>query len=114
VDNEHTVGLVGAFPAGRIHPVEVAGEQMVIVCVDGEHYACAAICSHAHAYFDDGRIDGFELCCPLHAGRFDVRTGEATHRPAREPIRTYPLRRQGQEIIVTISSNATQDDQTNG
>lgn len=103
MSDEHRVGTVDDFAEGGIHPVELDGEEIVVVRVGDEVFACAAICSHAHAYFDQGRVEGYELFCPFHAGRFDLRTGEATHRPAREPISTYPVRIEDCQVVISTS-----------
>jgi nitrite reductase/ring-hydroxylating ferredoxin subunit len=40
----------------------------------------------------DGFVDGTEIECPKHNGRFNVATGEAVASPARTALRTYPCR----------------------
>ena len=40
----------------------------------------------------EGFVEGDEIECPWHSGRFSIRTGEATAMPADEPIRAYPVR----------------------
>ncbi len=40
--------------------------------------------------------------CPLHAGRFDVRTGKAMCEPLEEDIRTFAVKEEGGEIFVEI------------
>ncbi len=58
---------------------------------DGPHVT-AARCSHGGADLCDGYLDGHLIECPLHQGRFDVRTGEARGRPATRPIEVYACR----------------------
>jgi nitrite reductase/ring-hydroxylating ferredoxin subunit len=42
--------------------------------------------------------------CPLHQGLFDVRTGEAMGPPCVEPVRTFAVRRDGEELLVSLNS----------
>jgi nitrite reductase/ring-hydroxylating ferredoxin subunit len=37
-------------------------------------------------------LRGYQLICPLHGRSFDIRDGCATGKPARNPIRSFPLR----------------------
>jgi 3-phenylpropionate/trans-cinnamate dioxygenase ferredoxin subunit len=49
----------------------------------------------SEGYLEDGCIE-----CPLHQARFDIRTGAAMCAPATEPLRTYPVKREGDEIFI--------------
>jgi 3-phenylpropionate/trans-cinnamate dioxygenase ferredoxin subunit len=40
----------------------------------------------------DGEIEGNEIICPRHGGRFDIHTGKATSLPALVDIPAYPVR----------------------
>ena len=53
----------------------------------------------ASGWFDKGEIE-----CPLHAGRFDARTGKATAPPCVDDLKTYPVRVEGGEIEVKLDS----------
>ena len=44
-----------------------------------------------------------EIECPLHAGRFDIKTGKATAPPCVDDIKTYPVRVEGGEIQVKLT-----------
>jgi nitrite reductase/ring-hydroxylating ferredoxin subunit len=49
-------------------------------------------CTHGEASLSDGFVEGDEVECPFHSGKFCVRDGRATAFPAEEPIRVYPAR----------------------
>ena len=70
--------------------------------IDGELFATDDICTHAYARLSDGWLDRNEIECPLHAGRFDVKTGAATAPPCVDPVKTYPVRVEGDEIQVKL------------
>jgi len=70
----------------------VDGVGLVICRFRDEYYALENQCSHALSTFDEGRMRGYRLHCPLHGASFDVRDGSAQSLPAKKPIRTFPLR----------------------
>ena len=65
-------------------------------------YATDNLCSHGQARLCDGFVEGHEIECPLHQGRFDLRTGQASAEPAVEAIKTYPVRIEGGRVYVQI------------
>jgi naphthalene 1,2-dioxygenase system ferredoxin subunit len=50
----------------------------------------------------NGFLEGREIECPLHQGRFDVCTGKALCAPLTENIRTYPVRIDQSRIWVKL------------
>jgi 3-phenylpropionate/trans-cinnamate dioxygenase ferredoxin subunit len=83
---------------------EVNGVSVLICRVKGEYYAVANRCSHASQPLASGKLDGYELVCPLHGARFDVRTGQQTAPPATRPIKTFPLRMEGSTVHLEVSA----------
>ncbi len=61
--------------------------------MDGAFYAIADTCSHGQASLAEGWLEGFEIECPVHSGRFDIRSGAPLAFPVTEPVATYALRR---------------------
>lgn len=62
---------------------------LAVFQLDGEFFVTADTCSHGEASLCDGFVEGCEIECPWHAGKFDIRTGQATAFPAIEPIQIY-------------------------
>ena len=92
----------GELSAGEVIGVEVGGRLIAIYDCNGELFATDNVCTHAYACLSDGWLDGTTIECPLHAARFDVRSGEVLDPPATEDLRTYPVRRAGDEIEVKL------------
>jgi glycine betaine catabolism B len=44
-----------------------------------------AVCSHEDGPLQHGTLDGYEVECPWHGSKFDIRTGEVTNPPADTP-----------------------------
>ena len=83
---------------------EVNGTGIAICRFRDEYFAIENRCSHALATFDEGRMRGYRIMCPLHGGTFDIRNGSCTGLPATQPIRSFPLRITDGMIEVAISS----------
>lgn len=83
--------------------LEVAGREIAVFGLDGQFYATDNICTHGHARLCDGFLLGEEIECPLHQGRFDVRTGQPTCEPVTEALRTYPIRIEGGRVFVALT-----------
>jgi 3-phenylpropionate/trans-cinnamate dioxygenase ferredoxin subunit len=88
----HRACAVADIAPGNCFRVEIEDEDIVLVNVDSEFYACSNICSHDYAVLHEGEIEGDQIICPLHLAHFDVRTGEALSPPAYEALTTYPVR----------------------
>ena len=43
-----------------------------------------------------------EVECPCHGSRFDVKSGAVRFLPATAPIATYPVKVEGEDILVEI------------
>jgi naphthalene 1,2-dioxygenase ferredoxin component len=87
---------------GEVLGVDVAGRSIALYAVDSEVFATDNICTHAYACLSDGWLDGEVIECPLHAARFDIRTGKVLDPPATEDLKTYPARVVGDEIQIQI------------
>lgn len=97
-----TVASASGLAPGDIAGAKVGGAEIVVYNVDGAFYATSNICTHADAFLSDGWLDGDEIECPLHAGRFDVRTGKALCAPVEVDVKTYPVRVIDDEVQVRI------------
>jgi 3-phenylpropionate/trans-cinnamate dioxygenase ferredoxin subunit len=58
---------------------------------DGELFAIDDTCTHQDASLAEGWLEGCEVECPLHASRFDLRTGAVDAPPAKLPVRTHAV-----------------------
>ena len=100
--NWTTVMPLDAVPDGEPIEVEVDGRQIALYRVEGDVYATDAICTHAHARLAEGFLEGHEIECPLHQGRFDVRTGKALCPPLTEDVCIYSVRVQDGEVLIDV------------
>jgi nitrite reductase/ring-hydroxylating ferredoxin subunit len=99
------VARVRDVPPGEMLAAEVAGKQIVVFHLeDDTWHATDNVCTHAFALLSDGWLDRDVIECPLHAGRFDVRTGKALGAPAEEDLARYPVRIEGEQIMVGLGA----------
>ena len=87
---------------GEVIGVEVAGNSIALYETEGQLFATDNICTHAYACLSDGWLDGEVIECPLHAARFDIRSGKVLDPPATEDLKTYPVRIVDGEIQVRL------------
>ena len=83
--------------------VLVQGRDIALFRIGDAVYATDNLCTHGHARLCDGFIEGHDIECPLHQGRFDLRSGQPTCAPATEPIKTYPVRIEGGRVFLSVT-----------
>jgi apoptosis-inducing factor 3 len=93
---------VADLQPGSVLRVEVAGRAIALYNLDGAFYATDEICTHAYASLAEGFVDGETIECPLHGATFSIKTGEALSAPATEPLATYAVRVDGDELLVAV------------
>ncbi len=95
-------GTLDDIPAGRVKLLLYEPDELrIAVCnVDGEYYAIEDVCTHDGGPLDQGDLEGDEIECPRHGARFNVRTGDATLMPAVMPVRTFPIKIEGDRVLV--------------
>jgi len=84
----------------QMKAVEVGDEIICVVNVEGKYYAIDNICTHEGGPLADGSLEGYEVECPWHGSKFDVRTGEVTNPPADTPEPVYEVKVEGNNILV--------------
>jgi nitrite reductase/ring-hydroxylating ferredoxin subunit len=72
--------------------VDVAGEKVCIINIEGNYYAIGNVCTHMGGPLNEGTLQGFEVECPWHGSKFDVRSGQPTKPPARQPVSSYEVK----------------------
>ncbi len=90
------------LPADDVLGVTVAGRDVAVYVVGDEVYATDNICTHGHARLCDGFLEGHEIECPLHQGKFDVRDGTPLCDPVTDALRSYPVKIEGGRVFLRI------------
>ena len=72
--------------------VEVNGYALALARVGDEYFAVQDFCTHRYGPLSEGRLCDGEIECPWHRSRFNLRTGQVTQGPAKEPLKTFETR----------------------
>ena len=76
--------------------------ELALYDVGGEVFATDNLCTHAQAFLTDGTLAGDIVECPLHGGRFSVRSGAGLGPPIPCDLKTYPARVAEGEIQLRL------------
>lgn len=80
--------------------VNLGAEPVCLYSFGGEIFATHDTCTHGQASLADGFIEGEEIECPLHQGRFHIATGKAVGIPCTEDIRTYAVKIENGTVLL--------------
>jgi 3-phenylpropionate/trans-cinnamate dioxygenase ferredoxin subunit len=76
--------------------------EIALFNIDGNFFAIKDVCTHDQATLSDGELIGDTIVCPWHGACFSVRNGEALSLPAIEPVETFPVKLQGDDVYVDV------------
>ncbi|MGB8030428.1 MAG: FAD-dependent oxidoreductase [Terracidiphilus sp.] len=88
------------LPNGRSVAGKVDDQDVILVKSGANVFAVGAFCTHYHGSLADGLIVDDTVRCPLHHACFSLRTGEALHAPAFDPIDFWQVDRVGDTVFV--------------
>lgn len=83
-------------------PVAPEGQDIALYLQEGQVFATNNLCTHGNARLCDGFLEGFEIECPFHQGRFDIRTGAATLAPCTEAVKSWPVKVEGGRVYLDL------------
>jgi nitrite reductase/ring-hydroxylating ferredoxin subunit len=88
---------------GSVHAVRVGEREIAVYHLPGGEYrATDNICTHEYAQLSDGWLEDGCIECPLHAARFDVRSGKALCAPAEQDLDVFEARVEGADLLVKM------------
>lgn len=94
---------VGELAEGAMKPVALEGRSLALYHLDdGTWCASDNLCTHAFAALTEGWLEGCIIECPLHSGRFDLRTGAGQGAPIEDDLAVYPVRVEGGDVLVQL------------
>jgi len=99
---EFTVTALEQLGNRELAAFDVSGNRIAVAAVGNAFYAFGDTCTHQGCSLADGHLEGTTVTCPCHGSRFDVTTGEVVRGPAREPVRSYPVRLEAGALRVEV------------
>ena len=85
---------------GKPVAIDHNGVTVCVARVGDEVYAVEDTCTHSEASLSEGEISGTKIECWLHGAEFDLRTGEALTPPATVPLKTFSVKRNGNQVVI--------------
>ncbi len=82
--------------------VKTNGYRILIALAENKVYAVDDMCTHEDASLSKGSLHGDCVKCPLHGSRFRLESGEALDEPAEEALTTYPVKIDGDDILIEL------------
>ena len=86
---------------GKPIAIVVDGTPVCVVKVADEVFAVADTCTHSDASLSEGEVTGNKIECWLHGAEFDLKTGEALTPPATQALKTFNIKRNGNQLTIT-------------
>lgn len=95
------VATVNEVPENSIKKVIVGGEPVALFKIDGEIFATSNICTHEQCELDENHLMHGEVVeCTCHGSQFNVKTGANVLPPAAEPLKTYKVSVEGEDVFI--------------
>jgi 3-phenylpropionate/trans-cinnamate dioxygenase ferredoxin component len=85
--------------------VEIDDTPVAVVRIGAEVFALRDVCSHAEVALSEGEVYDHTIECWLHGSCFDLRTGKPTNPPATQPVPTYPVKIEGDDVYVSLKES---------
>ena len=98
-----TVTTVSDLAGGEMEAFDVGGVSVAVAHVEGDDfYAFGDTCTHNQCSLAEGDLDDTIVTCPCHGSMFDVTSGEVLSGPAEEPVGSFEVRVQDDEVQVAL------------
>lgn len=98
------IARTSELPPGQRKLIRVGDRRLALFNVDGEFYAIDDVCTHDGGPLAEGELEGYQIVCPRHGARFDVRSGEVLSFPAVVPVSAYRVLIEDGEIKIDLDS----------
>ncbi|WP_261569986.1 non-heme iron oxygenase ferredoxin subunit [Frankia gtarii] len=82
---------------------EIEGVPVCVVRAGERVYAVRDECSHADVQLSQGEVENGKIECWLHGSHFDLASGKALTLPAIDPVPTYAVTIDGDDVLVDVA-----------
>ncbi len=100
--NWQDAGDEADVPDNDVIGVQVGGHSIALYRVEGTVFATDNTCTHGQARLSDGFLNGHEIECPLHQGKFDIRNGNPMCAPVTDSLGCYAVRIVNGRILLQL------------
>ncbi|GAA1454614.1 non-heme iron oxygenase ferredoxin subunit [Nocardiopsis sp. NPDC058631] len=97
------VAELAEIPEEGVLGIETDDETPIaLVRSEGEVFAVRDVCSHAEVRLSEGEVEDGTIECWLHGSCFDLRSGAPINPPATQPVPTYDVKIDGDDVLVSL------------
>lgn len=101
------IAVLAELPPNSRIIAEVDDKIVALFNINGEIYAIDDVCTHDDGPLSDGTLEGYQIACPRHGAKFDVRNGKVLTMPATRNTGSYEIKVEGQGIFIRTGTAAT-------
>ncbi len=87
---------------GQLFGFHLDDKKILLANLKGNIYATDMICTHAEADLSTGFLSEEGVRCPLHLSVFNLKDGKPQNLPAENPLNTYNVKIEQNEIYVEV------------
>ena len=98
----YAVVAVEELPNGERLFMEIDGLPIVVFNIAGKFFAIGDVCTHDDGPLGEGELEEYQIVCPRHGARFDVRNGKALSLPAVVDTPSYPVRVVDNQVEIGV------------
>ena len=97
-----SVATLDEIPDGGMKQVAAHGDVVGLYRVGEQVWAINDYCTHEETFLTEGEFEPeeMEVECPLHGSRFNIVDGSVRILPATKPVATYPVKVEGDVVLV--------------
>ncbi|WP_338448514.1 non-heme iron oxygenase ferredoxin subunit [Niallia oryzisoli] len=91
------------IPEDKGLKVEDGETSAAVFKVEGKVFATQDLCSHGlWSLSEIGYLEGDQVVCSLHMGKFCVRSGKVKSLPPHQQLKKFPARVEGEDVYVAF------------
>ena len=87
---------------GQLYGFDHNEKRILLANLKGKIFATDLICTHAEADLSTGFLSEEGVRCPLHLSVFNLESGKPQNPPAEQPLKTYNVKIDQNEIYVEV------------
>jgi 3-phenylpropionate/trans-cinnamate dioxygenase ferredoxin subunit len=89
---------------GEARRFDLGEVRIAVVRIDDDWYAIGDRCTHQDVSLAEGEVHAstLELECVKHGSCFSLTSGDPSSLPATQPVPTYELRIDGDDVLVEL------------
>ncbi len=86
---------------GKAKTVNADGRSIALFRIKNEYYAVANACIHRGGPLGEGELNEYQVTCPWHGWKYDVRNGSFTVIPTLK-VKTYKVKEENGGIFIEV------------